>query len=442
MSERAGAAREVHFLRRVFDQISDCLVAIDVDGRIVLINQAYCELLRGRETDFLGRHITTVVGPATRLHLVAKGGPVELGYPLDIRGKRLISKQVPVMSKGKIVGAVGMAMASDLRSPSKPRGNSGRTREDNWQIRFTLNDIFGQGKEIATFKSALERAASHDFPVLITGETGTGKELGAQSIHHLSARSRGPFVWVNCASIPPDLIEAELFGYEGGAFTGAKTKGKEGKFELAAGGTIFLDEIGDMPAHLQSSLLRILQTNQFVRVGGTSPIDLDARLICATHRSLEQLVEEKLFRSDLLYRLDVVTIRAPSLRERDDKDQLIGYLVKKVADKTGREFHLTARQRELLLQHDWPGNVRELENTLVRLVLSGELLIRTKAAARRGHGPSGSGGDLKAQIETAKQQAIRSAMDAANGDKERAANALKISRAQLYRELQKIGGKL
>jgi transcriptional regulator with PAS, ATPase and Fis domain len=425
---------ETTFLRRVFDQISDCLVAIDLEGRVVLINKAYCELLGGPESEFLGRHITDVVGPRTRLHVVAQGGRVELGYPLDVKGRRLVTKQVPVLLEGEVIGAVGMALTSDLRIPaSKSRTSGEKAKNDAWHVRFSLNDIFGEAREIVAYKQALVRAAEHEFPVLITGETGTGKELGAQSIHHMSLRSSGPFVWVNCSSIPQELIEAELFGYEGGAFTGARSQGKPGKFELSANGTIFLDEIGDMPLALQSSLLRVLQTNEYVRVGGTTPLELKARIICATNKPLGKLVADKSFRSDLFYRLDIEAIEAPTLRSRQDKEELAQHLLRRAALKTGRSLRPLGKvQLDRIRSHDWPGNARELENVLLRWTLGGDFTVRPHGEAS--HSP---GASLREQLEDTRRRAVQNALLEAGGDKERCAAILGISRAALYKELAK-----
>jgi transcriptional regulator with PAS, ATPase and Fis domain len=430
---RGRAPEESTFLRRVFDQISDCLVAIDLEGRIVLINKAYCELLKGSEQDFLGRKITDVVGPKTRLHVVAQGGPVELGYPLDVKGRRLITKQVPVLSEGEIIGAVGMALSSDLRAPKSSRPGDKASMEA-WHVRFSLNDIFGEGKEIVAYKECLTRASQHDFPVLISGETGTGKELGAQSIHHLSSRGSGPFVWINCASIPQELVEAELFGYEGGAFTGAKNIGKRGKFELAAGGTIFLDEIGDMPLALQSSLLRVLQTNEYVRVGGASPIELKARIVCATNKSLEELVAKQAFRSDLYFRLDIESIEAPALKDREDKEELAQHLLRKAALRAGRPFRpLEKAQLEAIRSHDWPGNVRELENVLLRWTLGGQFSIRNHHFTRNAVQQS-----LSEQLQETRRRAIENAMDRTGRNKEKSAALLGMSRSAFYKELARL----
>ena len=442
---QSPAADEARFLRTVLDHVSDCLVAVDTEGRIVLINRPYCKLLGGEEEDFVGRHITEVVSPKTRLHLVARGDGSVVGYPLEVRGHRLVTKQVPVLQDGEIIGALGFALFSDVEALQRTYsrfsqdGLTIKNSRNAWRATFSLDDIRGSGVEIKRLRKSIHAAAAHDFPVLLQGETGTGKELAAHAIHTHSARKTEPFVWINCASIPAELIEAELFGYEGGAFTGARTRGKVGKFELAKGGTLFLDEIGDMPLTLQSALLRALQSGEIVRVGGTSPVQVDIRIICATNRPLRILTDEGRFRRDLFYRLDVFGIDLPALRERTDKEELIADVLTRLARRhqtAPRE--LSPEQGEELLRHDWPGNVRELEGVLLRFLVTGEIQVR------HGNGPglpeakqSGSM-DLRDRVREERARAIEAALAKSNQNKEAAASLLGISRAQLYRELANI----
>jgi transcriptional regulator with PAS, ATPase and Fis domain len=220
-----GTTEEAGFLRLVLNHVSDCLVAVDTSGTIVLINEPYCQLLEGRADDFLGRHITEVVGPETRLHLVAQGMNSQVGYPLEVRGHKLVTKQVPVYREGAIIGAVGLALFSDFEALKKTYSRISRAElaipqdRTSWQSRFTLDDIIGKGERMDEYRRLLALVARYELPVLLSGETGSGKELAAHAIHASSDRAAGPFVWVNCASIPGELIEAELFGYEG-AFSG------------------------------------------------------------------------------------------------------------------------------------------------------------------------------------------------------------------------------
>jgi transcriptional regulator with PAS, ATPase and Fis domain len=441
----AGSAEEAGFLKLVLDHVSDCLVAVDTSGTIVLINQPYCRLLGGRADDFIGRHITDVVGPQTKLHLVARGEGSHIGYPLKVRGHQLITKQVPVLRDGRIIGAVGLALFSDLGALKKifrrvtqaelamPQGNK------HWRSRFSMSDIVGQGELMDAYRNSLDVVAGHNLPVLVLGETGSGKELAAHAIHAHSGRSDGPFVWINCASIPSELIEAELFGYEGGAFTGARSRGKLGKFELASGGTLFLDEIGDMPLHLQGSLLRVLQTNEMVRVGGTAPVAVNTRIICATNQSLLELIRASRFRQDLYYRLSVLPINVPSLRDRDDIEFLARQLLIRIADRLDTETrNLTQKEMMSLSTYRWPGNVRELENVLTRFIVTGKLpALATNLPTE----PDGANAPrpLKQRIQSQANAEIRNALTQSGGNKRRAAELLGISRAHLYRLMKEQG---
>lgn len=429
---------EARFLRTVLDHVSDCLVAVDTSGRIVLINQPYCRLLGGEESEFLGRSVTEVVSPQTRLHLVARGEPAQIGFPLKVRGQQLITKQVPVIQDNEIVGALGLALFSDFEAL---RNTFSKLSQDSlavskthssWAAEHTIDDIVGTCETIDALREKIRNAANNRLPVLIHGETGTGKELTAQAIHGLSDRSGGPFVWTNCASIPSELIESELFGYDAGAFTGARPRGKPGKFELAKGGTLFLDEIGDMPLQLQSSLLRALQSNEIVRVGGTAPIKIDTRIICATNRSLPTLVKEGRFREDLLYRLDVFRIHTPPLRARSDKPFLVKVLLQKLCSRHGLSYcEFDPSKDKQFLEHNWPGNVRELEGALLRFLIEGHLDL-SGAPKRSGNDEKAN---LKQQLRQEKSRIIQKALAEAGSDKEKAAELLGISRAQFYREL-------
>ncbi|MDQ8032191.1 MAG: sigma 54-interacting transcriptional regulator [Bordetella sp.] len=431
---------EAEFLRLVLDHVSDSLVVVDTHGTIVLINEPYCRVLGGRPEDFIGRGITEVVGPATKLHLVAQGRQAQISYPLEVRGHKLVTKQVPVRRDGQIVGAVGFALFSDVALLKSTYGRVFKPElslsqdGQRWTSKYDMGDIVGEGARMAAYRESLEQVARHDFPVLISGETGAGKELAAHVIHARSARAAGPFVWVNCASIPSELIEAELFGYEGGAFTGARQRGKPGKFELAAGGVLFLDEIGDMPLALQGSLLRVLQAREFVRVGGTAPVSVDARVVCATNRSLEAQVRAGRFRADLYHRLNVLAVEVPSLRERDDIASLADSLLARVASRAGQPVPvLSAADHRRLRGHDWPGNVRELENVLTRLLVTGTLALPQAMPAAVGAATDAA--PLKRRMRTLAQAEIHEALRDAGGNKRRAAERLGISRAHLYRLL-------
>jgi transcriptional regulator with PAS, ATPase and Fis domain len=437
---------EAVFLRRVLDHVSDCLVVVDVDGRVVLINDSYCRLLGGSSTDFVGRHITDVVSPKSRLHLIAKGAPVDAGVTLSVKGQQLFARQVPVYDGETIVGAVGLALFSNLDALKDAALNAQQSLsilspESGWNARYSMDDIIGQGPQMESLRQKILQSSEHLLPTLILGESGSGKELVANAIHRLSPRKNRPFVWLNCASIPESLIDSELFGYEGGAFTGARARGKPGKFELANGGTLFFDEIGDMPVNLQASLLRAVQNQEVVRVGGTAPISIDTRIICATNRPLPALVRNGAFRLDLYYRLSVFNIHLPSLREREDLDYLIGCLLERLARRQGLPIRkIPAAAFTRLLHYAWPGNTRQLENVLLRFLIDGTIDLGEETSSVHSFPPvaRGDGLSLEGFLIQQRDLQIHRALDVAQNDKDEAARLLGISRATLYRELRRM----
>ncbi|HSI05510.1 MAG TPA: sigma 54-interacting transcriptional regulator, partial [Myxococcota bacterium] len=288
-----------------------------------------------------------------------------------------------------------------------------------------------------------DRVADKDVPVTISGESGTGKELIARALHAASSR-RGPFVPLNCGAIPEALLESELFGHERGAFTGA-VRAKPGLFEIARGGTLFLDEIGDMPLGMQVKLLRVLQTREFRRVGGTVDLASDARVVSATNRNLEELVRKGAFREDLWYRLNVVEMHLPPLRERrDDLPLLIDHLL--TSHARGVDVRLSKRALALLLDYAWPGNVRELDNELQRAIALADGVIEpdvlsSKVAGRATADPGEepADGTLKRSIDRHERDVIRATLAEHGGRVAAAARALGLTRAGLYKKMHKLG---
>jgi DNA-binding NtrC family response regulator len=310
--------------------------------------------------------------------------------------------------------------------------------------RHRVDGIIGDSGRMQEVLSLVRRVAPSDATVLIRGESGTGKELIARALHYASPRAAGPLVKVNCAALAESLLEAELFGHEKGAFTGAVAS-RKGRFELADGGSIFLDEIGDLPPHLQVKLLRVLQEREFERVGSSRPIKVDVRLLAATHRNLEALVREGRFREDLYYRINVVTIALPPLRERrEDLPPLIEHFVRAIAGKNGKTVRgLTREAREALLRYDYPGNIRELENLLERaVVLTRDDVIGVEdlPLALEALAPaSGEDAGLIAAVEGLERRMIREALAKADGTQTRAAELLGISERVLRYKLKKYG---
>jgi transcriptional regulator with PAS, ATPase and Fis domain len=314
---------------------------------------------------------------------------------------------------------------------------------------------------------ACKRVAKSSLNVLILGDSGTGKELVAQSIHNASKYSNGPFVAINCGALPKGLIESELFGYERGSFTGANKEGNPGKFELADGGTIFLDEVGDMPLDVQISLLRVLQTKEIIRIGGKYPRKVNVRIIAATNRDLEAAIDAKTFREDLYYRLNVFSVHVPCLKDRkQDILELADHFIKSFSASKGRSFRLSQEVCNLLVQYPWHGNVRELENAIERAVNitdddeirfehlpksvqdyfkdqdsrdqhSNENKLLTMAEGNSQEGER----RLKASghsLETASRNTIIACLEKSRGNVQNAAIMLGISRRTLYRKMEKL----
>jgi len=329
--------------------------------------------------------------------------------------------------------------------------NSRRIESENVNLRkqidqkFGLENIIGESPAMRTVFQTVQQVAPSRATVLITGETGTGKELIAKAIHNLSPRKNGPFVAVHAAALPTSLLESELFGHEKGAFTGAVER-RIGRFELADGGTLFLDEVGELEPPMQVKLLRVLEERAFERVGGARTLQVDVRLVAATNKELKKLVSEGKFRDDLFYRLSVVTVDLPALRERRED---IPLLVKWFLDEFGRENNkqvqeLTPEAMNVLLAYDWPGNVRELRNAIEQMVVlarNERLTVRDVPAAIR------SGADLSRinvvrtgmTVEEAERQLIVQALKETDGNRTRAAQKIGISRRTLHRKLKEYG---
>ncbi|WP_053954924.1 sigma-54-dependent Fis family transcriptional regulator [Inediibacterium massiliense] len=312
------------------------------------------------------------------------------------------------------------------------------------QARFTFKDILGNSKEIKQAIQIASLAAKTNATILLLGESGTGKELFAQAIHNESPRRKNPFIFLNCGAIPRDLVGSELFGYVEGAFTGAKREGHPGKFELADGGTIFLDEIGDMPLDTQANLLRVLETKQIVRIGGHNVVSVDVRVIAATHKDLKREVELGNFREDLFYRLNVMPIQTPSLRNRkEDIKTFIDYFIHKFSSRIGKNIKAVDESfYRGMIHYKWPGNVRELQNVIQLIVYmtQDEVLtyknlpnhIQSSNIPKRWEVPS----DLLS-LEEIEKIAITKTLQEVDGNMVRASKILGIGRSTLYRKIEK-----
>lgn len=447
-------------LENIFEHAYDGVIVVDRNGIVTRITKAYCSFLNLTQEEAIGKHVTEVL-PTSRMHVVAQTGEAEIGELMTIRGKEAMVMRIPLRENGQIIGAVGKVMfrdVQDLRSlaeklnllESKVKFYEKELQhyQQHYQkVRYTMSDIIGQSYSLLRAKELAEKAAQGKSTVLLRGESGTGKELFAHAIHALSSRQALPFVRVNCGAIPAELLESELFGYEEGAFTGAKKGGKPGKFELANGGTIFLDEVGDLPLAMQAKVLRVLQEKEVERVGGNRLQQLDIRVIAATHRNLEHMVSEGQFRQDLYYRLNVFTLTVPALREREgDILVLSEHLLNKFQRELGsRVRRMESRVESLFQRYHWPGNVRELQNVIERTVnvAEGETIVFEDLPLYlkdlESRISEGALQPLAQEIAEAERKAIIRALKATGGNKVRAAELLGIHRANLYRKMERYG---
>ncbi|MBZ5701932.1 MAG: sigma-54 dependent transcriptional regulator [Acidobacteriia bacterium] len=334
-----------------------------------------------------------------------------------------------------------------------------RLEEENRELRRRLgrHELVGSGPAMRKLLAQINRVAPSETRVCILGETGTGKELVARAIHEKSARRDAPFITLNCAAVPAELIESELFGHEKGAFTGAAAR-HTGKFEQAGGGTLFLDEIGDMPLAMQAKLLRVLEEGEVERVGGGQPVRVNVRVLVATHRNLEELVRHNGFRSDLFHRVYVFPLLLPPLRERlEDFPELTAHFARQVAAQNGwREKEFSAEAIAELRRYSWPGNVRELRNVVERLVLLAAEDVVTpadvrlalpalaagapaNAAAGVAASPAGAGGTLAERVEAFEREVLFAELRRHNFHMTNVARALGLERSHLYKKCQQLG---
>jgi len=362
---------------------------------------------------------------------------------------RIFSREIDLEEDIRVLNIIATLIAQYLKLYQL--FNKEKTEKEKLTLelkkRYSLQNVIGiSDKMQEVFKIAL-KAARTRATILLIGESGTGKELIAKAIHYESDRSKGPFIAINCAAIPENLLEAELFGYEKGAFTGALVS-KPGKFELANGGTIFLDEIGDLPFSLQAKLLRVIQDKTFERIGGTKPIKVDIRIIAATNKDLEKMVKNGSFREDLYFRLNVIPIYLPPLRERkEDIFLLIDHFLKKFNKEYKKNITINKSAMEKLINYSWPGNVRELENTIERLVILAEkdeitindLPFYIRQDEENKFTELKLKGSLPNQIELIEKKAIEEALKACNYNQTKAAKMLGLTKRQINYKIKKYG---
>jgi propionate catabolism operon transcriptional regulator len=439
----------------VLRHLNDGVVAVDMQGRVTTLNPAAARIIGAAASHVVGQPLAEAAPGLTPTPVLVRGTP-ELGRVEDVRGQPLVVDAVPLYEAGVQTGAVLTL------HPSQPLEHAvGRLRAHSHRrsrsARYTLNGLVAVSPPMRELVHRCEvLARNSDASVLIQGESGSGKEVIAQGIHRASRRHARPFVAINCGAFPEQLLESELFGYEEGAFTGARRQGKAGLFEAADGGTLLLDEVGEMPMPLQTRLLRALQEKEITRVGGTDAIPVDVRIIAATHRDLAAMARRGLFRHDLFYRLHILQIRVPPLRERpEDIAALAADLLPAALKRAGVSQLAPDVLRvalPLLMSHDWPGNVRELENVIERMALECLLAAAVPpASVLRGvldpAGPAVLGGDdgrqrpgpLGALQRATEIEHIREALRAHGGNQAAAARELGISRTTLWRKLRGAG---
>lgn len=428
---------------------------VNKHGIVEFINDVYLFFLNLKRDEVIGRYIGEIT-PDSRTLKVIESGKEIMYYDWIVNGRHGIACSVPLYENGEILGAFAYSIFLDLGC-TRDRDefvqnlimNSEKDKDFNTP-RYGFDDIIGEDQYFVAAKALARQVALHDgTTVMITGETGTGKELFAQAIHNHSFRMKANFVRVNCAGIPDNLLESELFGYDEGAFTGAKKKGKAGKLELAHRGTIFLDEIGEMPLGMQSKLLVFLEEREVERLGGNHPIKVDARIIAATNRDLEAMVEEGRFRSDLYYRLNVLRLEVPPLRNRrSDVVLLVQHFLKNLRRRlVTRVEGIDQGAVDALTSYSWPGNVRELQNVLERAVILADLddsrVIHRNYIAlspRRNSNMAGyRAGSLKDQLNDYEKSLIRWILEETGHDKAKAARYLSINLSSLYRKVKRYG---
>jgi transcriptional regulator with PAS, ATPase and Fis domain len=465
----------------LFANASEGMLLVDRQARVVWINDQYKRFLPAlgyeRVEDFVGHPVASVV-QNTQMHQVLETGKPILIDLLTNRAGTFVVSRIPLRDgRGDVIGALGIVLFDHAETSLQPlvgkftllqrdlddaRRELASHRSGRRQSKYTFASFVGSSSAAVEVKRQARRAAQTSSPVLLLGETGTGKELLAHAIHASSARAGGPFVSLNIAAVPDTLLEAEFFGVAPGAYTGADRKGRDGKFRLAHGGTLFLDEIGDMPLGLQAKLLRALQEGEIEPLGSNKLIPFDARVIAATSRDLNQLVRDGNFREDLFYRLNVLPVRVPPLRERrEDIPALVEALGEDMALRNGSQPpEINADALSLLATQVWRGNIRELRNVLeqammrseshripvsqLRAVLhdSGSTQLAPQTQVRMAAADPQPAANvvrpLAEQVAELERQAIAVAMTCARGNKAAAAKMLGISRATLYGRLQHV----
>lgn len=443
-------------LKRVIDcckvfplDIFEGIVITDRKGIILYSDERHSALFGRTPEEEVGRSIIELNNCSLFPKVINTGRPV-IGKNLSVKGREFIGSILPLRKEDKVIGGIGINLFNGEGYNGEPHVPAGvefcnlPTGKSTSDKESAFDNVIGESEVFKNVKEMALDASKLDLPVLITGETGTGKMMFAKAIHNASIRSGYPFFPINCSAIPKDLFETEFFGYAPGAFSGCNPKGKPGKFELAHKGTIFLDEIGNLPLEFQAKLLDVLQEKEVVRIGGIRPLDLDFRLVTATSECLEEMVQQRLFRSDLYFRINVLRIHLPALRERkEDIPSLIRFKLREIVERYHGKGEIDIQEGIVkhLADYPFPGNVRELFNILERMMVT----VKGRDIKKEdlcfpivGHvQPAGKPAPLKILIEKAEREAITQALNYARSDVTDAAKILEIHRTTLYKKIEK-----
>ncbi|MGG7164217.1 sigma-54 interaction domain-containing protein [Clostridium ihumii] len=437
-----GMKLNTNILESILESLDEYIVIIDKDLNIVMFTELFKDFF-GEKNILIGQKIDNIIYNNNFKKVMASKDRKEQLLD-ETKEKNAIFIQSPIIENNIVLGAVGkIVFEEDIGKREDEIVNNSLENT----AKYNFNNLIGKSDKFITCINLAKKVSKGDSNILITGESGTGKELVAHSIHNASKRKNKPFVKINCAAIPSELFESEMFGYEEGAFTGAKRKGKKGLFEIADGGTMLLDEIGDMDLNMQVKLLRVLQEKEVSRVGGGEVKKIDVRVIAATNKSLLKLIDEGKFREDLYYRLNVIHINLPSLKDRkEDIEPLCDMLIKNICEKYGVYCKGTSKEAmKCLEEYNWPGNVRQLENIIERAInlIDEDVLIKTK------HLPEQiieyknvktvflEQGTLKDSVEKLEKTLIIQTLKDVRGNKNKAANILGLSRAGLYKKIER-----
>lgn len=463
LQEQVRKLRKLNLIyEKAVSAIADGFLIVGRDGRIVEINTAYCDYFGVKREDTIGREIYSVITNSKMIEIMDKNiteidAIHEFVDGQTASGERMVAvTRMPVVDEGEIIASVALVkfsrytimLANSLRKLEEEVAFYRKELRKHGINSFSFDELPSASPSYGEAKRLAQRFAKSDLPILLLGETGAGKEVFANAIHQASDRKEGPFVCVNCASIPGELLESELFGYVEGAFTGGRKSGKKGKFELADGGTLFLDEIGDMPAFMQSKLLRVLQCQEVEKLGAEKTVTVNVRILAATNQDLSKKVEASSFRPDLFYRLNVLTITIPPLRARpEDIPSLAGSFLEELNEKYGRKVSLSPQAMTALMQHDWPGNVRELRNAMGRgfMVTEDEVILPehlpANVSARPDEAAERQPIELSMPMAKARKEKemILACLQSYGGNFSKAAKALGIHRATLYSKVDALG---